>query len=223
MGLDTVELVMAFEEAFGIEIPDDAAESIVTVRDAIDHIYARVEHAAAPACLTQRAFYRVRQALQNELGIERSRVRPATAWTSLIPLDHRRQDWARLGRALGYRNWPTLELPAYANLTIAAGVVGSAAIAYAVAPGSNALVAGIVGLLTGLVTIRASANWRTDFAQSNATVGRIAEWLATEPTFGTGWTREQVRLTIRRITADHLNVTPDFSDDASFIDDLGAD
>ena len=52
MGLDTVELVMAFEEAFGIEIPDDAAESIVTVRDAIDHIYARVEHAAAPVCLT---------------------------------------------------------------------------------------------------------------------------------------------------------------------------
>lgn len=33
--LDTVELVMAFEEEFGVEIPDDAAESIVTVGDAI--------------------------------------------------------------------------------------------------------------------------------------------------------------------------------------------
>ena len=33
--LDTVELVMAFEEEFGIEIPDDAAESIVTVGDAL--------------------------------------------------------------------------------------------------------------------------------------------------------------------------------------------
>ena len=33
--LDTVELVMAFEEEFGIEIPDDAAESIVTVGDAV--------------------------------------------------------------------------------------------------------------------------------------------------------------------------------------------
>lgn len=36
--LDTVELVMAFEEEFGIEIPDDAAESIQTVGDAVKFI-----------------------------------------------------------------------------------------------------------------------------------------------------------------------------------------
>jgi len=36
--LDTVELVMAFEEEFNVEIPDDAAESIVTVGDAIKFI-----------------------------------------------------------------------------------------------------------------------------------------------------------------------------------------
>lgn len=36
--LDTVELVMAFEEEFGCEIPDDAAEKILTVKDATDFI-----------------------------------------------------------------------------------------------------------------------------------------------------------------------------------------
>ncbi len=36
--LDTVELVMAFEEEFGVVIPDDAAEKILTVKDAIDYI-----------------------------------------------------------------------------------------------------------------------------------------------------------------------------------------
>ena len=36
--LDIVELVMAFEEEFNVEIPDDAAEKIDTVKDAIDFI-----------------------------------------------------------------------------------------------------------------------------------------------------------------------------------------
>jgi acyl carrier protein len=35
--LDIVELVMAFEEAFGIEIPDEDAEKITTVQNAIDY------------------------------------------------------------------------------------------------------------------------------------------------------------------------------------------
>ena len=38
--LDTVELIMAFEEAFDIEIPDEEAEKIKTVGDAIKHIEA---------------------------------------------------------------------------------------------------------------------------------------------------------------------------------------
>ena len=38
--LDTVELVMAFEEEFDLEIPDEEAEKITTVKEAIDHITA---------------------------------------------------------------------------------------------------------------------------------------------------------------------------------------
>ena len=41
--LDTVELVMAFEEAFEIEIPDEDAEKIRTVKDAIDYITAHAK------------------------------------------------------------------------------------------------------------------------------------------------------------------------------------
>jgi len=36
--LDTVELVMAFEEEFGCEIPEEEAEKIQTVQDAVDYI-----------------------------------------------------------------------------------------------------------------------------------------------------------------------------------------
>ena len=41
--LDTVELVMAFEEAFTVEIPDEQAEKIRTVKDAIDYINAHAK------------------------------------------------------------------------------------------------------------------------------------------------------------------------------------
>ena len=41
--LDTVELVMAFEEEFGIEIPDEDAEKITRVKEAIDYIEAHAK------------------------------------------------------------------------------------------------------------------------------------------------------------------------------------
>jgi acyl carrier protein len=43
--LDTVELVMAFEEEFNIEIPDEDAERISTVQEAIDYIRANAKEA----------------------------------------------------------------------------------------------------------------------------------------------------------------------------------
>lgn len=41
--LDIVELIMAFEEEFESEIPDDAAEKIKTVRDAVDYIEKQIQ------------------------------------------------------------------------------------------------------------------------------------------------------------------------------------
>lgn len=45
--LDTVELIMAFEEEFDIEISDEKAEKIVTIQDAIDYIKANLEQESA--------------------------------------------------------------------------------------------------------------------------------------------------------------------------------
>ena len=51
--LDTVELVMAFEEEFGVEIPDDAAERILTVKDAISFLEENAGKKLAPAKLSE--------------------------------------------------------------------------------------------------------------------------------------------------------------------------
>lgn len=44
--LDTVELVMALEEEFATEIPDEDAEKIVTIKDAVSYIVSRMEKEA---------------------------------------------------------------------------------------------------------------------------------------------------------------------------------
>lgn len=43
--LDTVELVMAFEEEFGVEIPDEDAQEITTVKAAIDYLRKKMDQA----------------------------------------------------------------------------------------------------------------------------------------------------------------------------------
>ena len=40
--LDTVELIMQFEEDFGLEIPDDEAEKILSVKDALEYINSKI-------------------------------------------------------------------------------------------------------------------------------------------------------------------------------------
>ena len=49
--LDTVELVMAFEEEFSCEIPDDIAEKIVTVKDAIAYIEENIQVLIVGKCV----------------------------------------------------------------------------------------------------------------------------------------------------------------------------
>ena len=44
MGLDTVELIMAIEEEFGISIPDAAAAELTTPRKVTDHVWGRITH-----------------------------------------------------------------------------------------------------------------------------------------------------------------------------------
>jgi acyl carrier protein len=56
MGLDSVEFVLATEEAFQIAIPDADAEKLLTPGDVVDYVCARIGSAPDSGCLEQRAF-----------------------------------------------------------------------------------------------------------------------------------------------------------------------
>jgi len=193
MGLDAVELVMAWEEAFGIEIPDRDAAGMRTVREAIDWIGMRVNARPLGPCRTRRAFHRLRCALVEELGVPRAAVRPKTPLGDLLPSSGMpRERWERLGERLG-RGW------------------------------SLARVDWAGDLLAGVAGIHRPRRYRA--RRAGQTVGEAVRDIAVHdadlhPRRGEPWSREAVALLVRRITIEELGVSG-FSDDASFVADLG--
>jgi acyl carrier protein len=86
--LDTVELVMAFEEEFNVEIPDDAAETIVTVGDAIKFLEKNAAYRATGASgePPDARFLFIRQ--ETSCGVLSS---PVLAWSPLWLAGSRRR------------------------------------------------------------------------------------------------------------------------------------
>ncbi len=195
MGLDSVELVMGWEEAFGIDIPDAAVERMQTVRDAADWIAARVGARPLAPCRTHRAFHRLRRVLRDELGVPRGAVRPETRMVELL-----------FSTALPPARWSTLREQLGPGWMISRGDGGE----------------GFLARLEG---------WSRDSAhrarRGKETAGDVARDLAAfdadlRPTAGRPWSREAVTLTVRRVTIDETGAYG-FSDDATFVEDLGVD
>ncbi len=99
MGLDTVEMVMEFEDEFGISIPDAEAEQLQTVGQTVDYIVKVLRGQMIGndpedwVCVSARRFYQVRRGLQESFGVARSRVRPRVAIAELIPPGEARGRW----------------------------------------------------------------------------------------------------------------------------------
>lgn len=66
MGLDSVQLVMDLEEAFGIEIPDEDAARLETPRMVLDYVAARLPPEAWPR---ERIEFRVREVVRDSTGV----------------------------------------------------------------------------------------------------------------------------------------------------------
>ncbi len=105
MGLDAVEMVMRYEETFGIDIPDKDVEKILTPSEMIEYLARRL---AAPAssteCLQQRTFYLLRKKSNEVLGFPRKEFRPDTPLKLLGSQENAR--WDELRHAVGARHWP---------------------------------------------------------------------------------------------------------------------
>jgi hypothetical protein len=194
MGMDGVEMAMAVEEAFGIDIPDADAAAMRTVRDLSVWVGARVGARALGPCRTRRAFHRLRAALREELGVPRAAIRLETRIDDLLATPRERERWQTLRERLGEGWYPKRH-----------GWLGDT--------------------LHGMVGAHREPRYRANRpAQTVGDTARdVAAWDAdVRPAPGQAWSREGVALTMRRII-HHEFAEFGFSEDASFVKDLGFD
>ncbi len=102
MGLDSVELLMSFEDKFGVSIPDAEAENIVTVQQMVDSIFEKIKLNPNDKCLSQIVFYRIRRAFE-EFGNEKINITPNTKMSDLLSKTDLQSDWTNLEIKIGLK------------------------------------------------------------------------------------------------------------------------
>lgn len=86
MGLDTVELVMSFEEEFEIDIPDEVAQDLITVGSAVDYICAELVRRGRPADPLD-IFLRVRKRTVDVANVDPKTITRSTKFVDDLRLD----------------------------------------------------------------------------------------------------------------------------------------
>ena len=109
MGLDGVELVVAFEDAFGVGISDAEAEVLLTPKHVIDLLCQRLPLVPSEdGCITQRAFHRVRRCLIRVTGLDRETIRLGTRVRAMFPKPYRKERWRAFCDCVGMPDLPNL-------------------------------------------------------------------------------------------------------------------
>lgn len=109
MGLDGVELVLSVEETFGISIPDSVAFEMTTPAMMISFVQQAVS--ARPerkACISQRAFHKVRASLMKATGVGRRDVTLKTPIKRLFSGPQRTDHWRDFKGYAGLHDLPNL-------------------------------------------------------------------------------------------------------------------
>jgi hypothetical protein len=227
MGLDILEFVMDVEEKFGIEIADNDAPKLTTPRLLVDYIMSKVKQGQDRGCLSQREFYRLRRTLIDRRWTTREAFKPETSLEEVVPRTNRRSAWQHLGNEITRPNLPDLRRPTYIKVALA--VIGALAFFLPFLEGVPEIARDNVGptgvsflslILVVWVGILATQPLKLTLPFNS--VEDFVRYLLAHPRaemVEEGWTREQVRETIRAMVAEHFGVI-EFADDSRFIRDM---
>jgi hypothetical protein len=230
MGLDLVELVVRFEDAFGIAIPDKVATELTSSRKVIDYILTQVNGSDYGSCLSQQAFYFLRKRFVTVLGISPREFRPRQQLNSLIPLEHRRTIWLKMKSELGPSSLPNLARPfwLFSSLLFLSVLTLVIANIYARQHEAGSSTSFLFGLFVAIVVAYGGAivsrPLQRNFRKGFECTGDLAKYLVVHNprSFKQEWTREQVAEVVKEIIVDETGVK-EFTEDSDFIKEMHLD
>ncbi|MEO1995876.1 MAG: hypothetical protein ABGZ17_11440 [Planctomycetaceae bacterium] len=234
MGLDSVELMIEVEDAFGVQIPDDRGGEMYTVGDVYDFILECKRDADTPrnVCLSAATFFMIRRALAGEMHLAAQPLRPRALVAQTLPVQGRRALWAELQNTLGLK-FPKLSRPKWlvtlSSLLTAAAALAIAAIAHQEVGSYAGPLAGLLSVVAfGLVAARITEplavhprpGWTSFRGLTHVVLahnyGQLSEKF-------NSWQPADVWSALRTIVVEQLGVKPEqVTKQALLIEDLGA-
>ncbi|MBN2314118.1 MAG: hypothetical protein JXM79_09325 [Sedimentisphaerales bacterium] len=225
MGLDSVELVMEFEETFGVELKDQEVVNIYTPRMVGDLIYSKLKATEEGVCQSQRAFYMLRKAFLEMFAVERKSITPDMRFRYLIPKSQEKEVWERLRAAISARSWPSLVLHLrMSRLLIAVGLaIVCMSIFVTIFISLLGFVGGIVIAFVFLwITNKLTPPYRNCISSQFTTIRDLVPYAITSDNMT--WTREQVSSRVKHIVMEQLGVKEsNYTEDSRFVEDFGMD
>lgn len=105
MGLDSVEILMKVEDTFGIKIPDQEAEQILTVGDFHNSVWRHLSGKHSDKCKSQNLFYKLRKSFADMFNFPPQKLKLDTSPKEIFPKTNRRQVY------LSFADTTNLKLP----------------------------------------------------------------------------------------------------------------
>ncbi len=227
MGLDSVELIMALEEAFGVELYDEEVFEAVTPKKIGDKIYNKLQSTDKNTCQTQRAFYILRRSFMHLFNLPRESIKPDMPFRHLIPKEKEMEVWQQIRSSIQARSWPKFSrspilvwslfgLILFSGVFLAVSLLPSREV-------SSAVWAGILlAISLGVVAEFVTRPLRIRIPSEFKVIRNLVPYAVTSDQVK--WTREQVSELVRKVVIDELALNEsEYTEDSHFVYDFGVD
>lgn len=221
MGLEGVELIMAVEYEFELVISDEDAGNIQTPGELTDLVYSKLRQSESDPCQSQHAFYIVRKAMTEILGITKNKIKPNSNLNTLIHTNDRKKNFQEIISSIssGKTIYAELVRPTEIKLLIYF-LITTAFFIIQLCTDLDILLNIIISFIFWAALFVLTSLFRSEFPKDFYTVKDLTRIIGSSQS--KVWSRDELWEKIKAIIVDQLGVLPEeVLPDADFIDDLG--